>query len=79
MTLTVVSTNVAEPRHARVIEVFATGSRGGSHEWTVDFNRNGTIWGGYRHKPYLGYVEAHVIPLEITVAAKACYEKEYCQ
>ena len=44
MTLTVVSTNVAEPRHARVIEVFATGSHGGSHEWTVDFNRNGTIW-----------------------------------
>jgi hypothetical protein len=57
----------------RCVEVVASGPRGGTHEFTVHYDRHGKVSYGQRHKPSHEYYLPPLIPQDIRDAAWETY------
>jgi len=66
----VVSANVID---RRCVEVIATGPKGGSHEFTVHYDRHDKVAYGFRHKPGNEYLLPPLIPETVRTAAWEAY------
>ena len=59
--------------HPNVVEVLATGPRGGRAEFAVTIHRSRRVAGAYRHTPSPGYLVASEVPDEVGRAALQAY------
>lgn len=73
MALTISSATLIE---RDVVEVHASGARGGKQEWTVHYDRHAKIAYCFQHAPSGGYTPAHQAPQEIKEAAWKVYRME---
>ncbi len=57
----------------RCVEVHAAGPRGGTHEFTVHYDRRDKVLYGFRHRPGNEYLLPPLIPEEVRTAAWTAY------